>query len=212
MRVVRGSYHHGNLPLALIEAAIVLIETRGAMGFTLSEAARRAGVSPAAPYRHFAGRDDLLAEVARQGFIEFAERLSHVYEGVTDKSTATLMEILLRFGSVYLGFARERKGLYMAMFESGLDFNDHPQTGPAARQAYGVLFCVSRDICAQLPPDHPAEPAAVANFIWAFAHGVVALFGRAQADRFNTGPLENVLREGVFAYLRGLGLVIDRPS
>ena len=61
--------------LILVEATADLVQEKGPQAFTLTEAARRAGVSPAAPYRHFKGRDDLLEEVARQGFIEFAARL-----------------------------------------------------------------------------------------------------------------------------------------
>src|SRR5262245_54366005 len=69
------SYHHGNLREVLLEAARKLIEQYGPAGFSLTEAARLAGVSPAAPYRHFRDRDALLAEVARTGFDCFAARL-----------------------------------------------------------------------------------------------------------------------------------------
>ena len=69
------SYHHGNLKEVLLEAARKLIEQYGPAGFSLTEAARLAGVSPAAPYRHFRDRDALLAEVAKGGFERFAARL-----------------------------------------------------------------------------------------------------------------------------------------
>ena len=68
-------YHHGNLRQALVDAALVLIEAKGPTGFTLSEAAKNAGVTPAAVYRHFDGREDLIAEAALQGFGIFAERM-----------------------------------------------------------------------------------------------------------------------------------------
>jgi polyphosphate kinase len=68
----KRGYHHGNLRQALVEAALALIAQRGPQGFTLSEAAKTADVTPAAVYRHFAGREDLLAEVARQGYEIFA--------------------------------------------------------------------------------------------------------------------------------------------
>ena len=57
-------YHHGNLRQALVDAALVLIEAKGPTGFILSEAAKNAGVTPAAVYRHFDGREDLIAEAA----------------------------------------------------------------------------------------------------------------------------------------------------
>ena len=64
----KRGYHHGNLRQALVDAALVLIEDKGPTGFTLSEAAKTAGVTPAAVYRHFSGREDLIAEAARQGY------------------------------------------------------------------------------------------------------------------------------------------------
>jgi AcrR family transcriptional regulator len=67
-------YHHGNLKEALIRAALELIAAKGPSGFTFAEAARSAGVSPAAPYRHFRDRDELLANVARRGFEQCGAR------------------------------------------------------------------------------------------------------------------------------------------
>lgn len=75
----RRGYHHGNLREALIEGALQLIAEKGPMGFTIAEAARSAGVSPAAPYRHFRDRDELMADVARRGFERFADALSRAW-------------------------------------------------------------------------------------------------------------------------------------
>ena len=69
----KRGYHHGNLRQALVDAALSLIAERGPTGFTLSEAAKAAGVTPAAVYRHFEGREDLIAEAARQGYEIFAD-------------------------------------------------------------------------------------------------------------------------------------------
>src|ERR1700753_1263168 len=68
-------YHHGNLRAALIKAARDLIKEKGPAGFTFADAARSAGVSPAAPYRHFRDREALLAGVAREGFQRFEAML-----------------------------------------------------------------------------------------------------------------------------------------
>src|SRR5438445_1240042 len=70
-RAERG-YHHGNLKEALLQAALDLIAQKGAAGFTFADAARMAGVSPAAPYRHFRDRDELLSSIAQRGFEQFA--------------------------------------------------------------------------------------------------------------------------------------------
>ena len=74
-------YHHGNLKEALIRAALELIAEKGPAGFTFADAARWAGVSPAAPYRHFRDRDELLADVARRGFEQFAAALEAAWDG-----------------------------------------------------------------------------------------------------------------------------------
>ena len=95
-------YHHGNLKEALIRAALELIAKKGPAGFTFAEAARWAGVSPAAPYRHFRDRDELLADVARRGFELFADALTAAWDdGRPDPMTA-----FERMGKTYLSFAR----------------------------------------------------------------------------------------------------------
>ena len=96
-------YHHGNLKEALIRAALELIAQKGPAGFTFAEAARWAGVSPAAPYRHFRDRDELLSNVARRGFEEFEQTLARAWDnGRPDPMTA-----LDRLGKAYLAFARK---------------------------------------------------------------------------------------------------------
>jgi len=74
-RAERG-YHHGNLKEALLQAALDLIAQKGAAGFTFADAARMAGVSPAAPYRHFRDRDELLSSIAQRGFEQFEAALT----------------------------------------------------------------------------------------------------------------------------------------
>src|ERR1700757_3163483 len=91
-------YHHGNLKEALIRAALDLIARKGPAGFTFAEAARAAGGSPAAPYRHYRDRDDLLIDIARRGFEQFAAVLARAWdEGRPDVFTA-----FERLGRAYL--------------------------------------------------------------------------------------------------------------
>ena len=99
----RRGYHHGNLREALIRAALNLIAEKGPAGFTFADAARSAGVSSAAPYRHFRDRQALLADVARRGFELFEERLNRAWnEGRPDPFLA-----FENVGRAYLAFARE---------------------------------------------------------------------------------------------------------
>ena len=107
----RQGYHHGNLKEALIEAAQRFIAERGLGGFTLADAAKLVGVTPAALYRHFRGREALVAEVAFRGFTQLAERLGRALQ-----SEGTPLERFTRMGEVYLAFAEQEPGFYAAMF------------------------------------------------------------------------------------------------
>ena len=105
---MKRGYHHGNLRQALVEAALALIAEKGPQGFTLSEAAKAVDVTPAAVYRHFAGRDDLLAEVARQGFDIFGALLEYAY----DDGRPTALAAFEATGRAYLAFARKYPGRF----------------------------------------------------------------------------------------------------
>src|SRR5262245_4102952 len=107
-------YHHGNLREALLNAALELIAKKGPAGFTFAEAARWAGVSPAAPYRHFSDRDELLASVALRGFQQFEAALARAWDGGRPEPFAALE----RVGKAYLEFARSEPAYYSAMFEA----------------------------------------------------------------------------------------------
>src|ERR1700720_4708930 len=114
-RTERG-YHHGNLKEALLQAAVRLIAEKGPAGFTFADAARAAGVSPAAPYRHFRDRDALMADVARRGFEGFAAALAGAWDGGKPSPRAAFE----RVGRAYLRFAEKEPALFSAMFESRL--------------------------------------------------------------------------------------------
>ncbi len=99
----RRGYHHGNLREALVEAAAALIAEKGPAGFTIAEAARLAGVSPGAPYRHFRDAEALLAEVALRGFRRFSEALTRAWNNGRPRPPPCAFEAL---GRAYLAFAR----------------------------------------------------------------------------------------------------------
>lgn len=201
--VGRKSYHHGNLREALVEATATLIEEMGPLAFTLTEAARRAGVSPAAPYRHFKGREDLVEEVARQGFLEFAERLEKAFDDGRPNAIAAFQ----RLGQAYLDFARERPGYYMAMFESGISITGNADLSAAGDRAIGVMLRAAEALTAPLPKEKRPPARMVANHVWALSHGVVELFSRGKpGGRSPVGPSE-MLESAAIIYMRGLGLI-----
>src|SRR3954462_8273869 len=98
----RRGYHHGNLREALIRAALSLIAEKGPAGFTFAEAARSAGVSPAAPYRHFRDRGARLADVAREGCGRFRAMLPPGWNGGKPDAITAFHNV----GRAYLAFAR----------------------------------------------------------------------------------------------------------
>jgi AcrR family transcriptional regulator len=196
-------YHHGNLREALIQAALDLIAEKGPTGFTFADAARSAGVSAAAPYRHFRDRDELLSDVATRGFALFAEDLEKAWEeGRPDPQTA-----FERVGRAYLAFARREPSFYSAMFESGLPVSDSPELREAGERAYAVLRRASEALVATLP-ERGRPPASMVSFhVWAIAHGIASLFARGdQGRRKLPMSAEELLEAGVLVYLRGLGM------
>ncbi|MFC0198954.1 TetR/AcrR family transcriptional regulator [Paracoccus rhizosphaerae] len=199
----RKSYHHGNLRQALVEATAALIEAQGPQAFTLAEAARSAEVSAAAPYRHFKGRDDLLEEVARQGFVEFTGRL----EAAFDQGRPKPLTAFLRMGQAYLDFAAERPGYYMAMFESGISVVGNADLAAASDGARGVLVTAAEALSSRLPAADRPPARMVANHIWALSHGVVELFGRGRPGSRSPVAASEMLESGALIYLRGLGLI-----
>jgi AcrR family transcriptional regulator len=197
----RRGYHHGNLREALIEAALRLIGEKGPAGFTVAEAARAAGVSPAAPYRHFRDRDELMADVARRGFEAFAAALRKAWDlGRPSPRTA-----LLRVGVAYLDFARKEPAAYSAMFESGVATIQHPALHAAAEDAFAMLREACEAVIATMPAHRKPPPLMVALHIWSLSHGIASLFARGDAAR---RPLpmnpEELLEAGVLVYLDGL--------
>ncbi|MDP3263194.1 MAG: TetR/AcrR family transcriptional regulator [Tabrizicola sp.] len=199
---MKRGYHHGNLRQALVEAALALIAEKGPQGFTLSEAAKAADVTPAAVYRHFAGRDDLLAEVARQGYDIFAALMEFAY----NNGQPTALAAFEATGRAYLAFARKYPGHYQAMFESGLSPADHPDLAQVAAKARQVLERAAESLSQHMPADKRPPAIMFSSHIWALSHGVVELFMRG--DRQNAPfPPEDLLEAGIGIYLRGLGLL-----
>ncbi|MGR3615793.1 MAG: TetR/AcrR family transcriptional regulator [Paracoccaceae bacterium] len=198
----KRGYHHGNLKQALVEAALQLIEAKGPTGFTLSEAAKQAGVTPAAVYRHFQGREDLIAEAARQGFVMFADLMQHAY----DRYQPSALAAFEATGRAYLAFARKYPGYYIAMFESGISLNRTPELSDASARARGVLEQSASNLSQHIPPEKRPPASMFTAHIWAMSHGVVELYARNSGTASPFSP-EDLLETGIGIYLRGLGLI-----
>ena len=199
----RRGYHHGNLREALIEAALDLIAKKGPAGFTCADAARWAGVSAAAPYRHFRDRDALIADVARRGFELFAARLDRAWSDGRPEPFSAFENV----GRAYLDFAHDEPAYYSAMFEAGLSLDDDAALREVAERSFAVLRKASETLCARLPPEKRPPGLMMSLHIWALSHGVASLFARGDSGRRSL-PMtpEDLLEAGVLVYLRGLGL------
>jgi AcrR family transcriptional regulator len=208
-RAERG-YHHGNLKEALLQAALGLIAEKGPGGFTFADAARMAGVSPAAPYRHFRDRDELLSNIAQRGFELFEQVLAKAWDdGRPDTVTA-----FMRVGRAYLAFARGEPAYYSAMFESGVPIDVNPMLLTSSERAFNVIRAAAERLAALTPPGVPRPPALMmALHIWSMAHGIASLFNRGDGARRKL-PMapEDLLEAGVLIYLRGLGFSTDHPA
>ena len=202
-RAGRRGYHHGNLREALISAALDLIAQKGPAGFTFAEAARQAGVSAAAPYRHFRDRDALMADVARRGFDAFERRLAAAW----GDGRPTPVAALDRLGTAYLAFAREQPAYFAAMFEAGLPIAEHRELREAGDRAFAILRTACEALAATLPPAGRPPALMMALHVWALAHGIASLFARGDAAR-RTLPMrpEELLVAATLVYLQGLGI------
>lgn len=199
----KQGYHHGNLRQALVDAALTLIEEKGPTGFTLSQAAKQAGVTPAAVYRHFAGREDLIAEAARQGYEIFADVMEYAYES----GQPSALSAFEATGRAYLAFARKYPGHYISMFESGISVNHSPELAAVSARARGVLERAAVDLSQHIPEGKRPPPSMVSAHIWAVSHGVVELFARNSPGTQSPFPPEDLLESAIGVYLRGLGIL-----
>ena len=158
----RLGYHHGNLREALVEAATALLREGGAEALTLRGAARRAGVSAMAPYRHFADKEALLAAVAAFGFALLAARLAEA-DTVPDPADALTAQ-----GTAYVRFACEEPALFRLMFGATQPAG-HCDLHAAADAAYAVL---ARRV-ASLAGEDEREDLTLA--CWSLVHGLASL-------------------------------------
>lgn len=201
--MAKQGYHHGNLRQALVEATLDLIADKGPQGFTMAEAAKLAGVSAAAPYRHFAGREDLIAELALQGYDLFADLLEYAYAEGKPSPLAAFEAV----GRAYLAFARKHPGHYVAMFESGVAPGATPELAQASARANRVLTRAAEALSARIPPERRPPPAMFAAHVSAMSHGIVELYARGAPGARTPFPPEQLLETGIGIYLRGLGFL-----
>ena len=181
-------YHHGDLPEALVRAAVDLLEEGGAAELSLRAAARRAGVSTGAPYRHFADRDDLLSAVAAVGYRDLAARLAAAHPAPAEP------EDLADIAVAYVEFALARPGLFRVMFAGQCD-----PTSPERVAAVATINEYLHSIVRQaLPSD---DPEAMATAVWGLVHGLAFLHLDGKLDSSSPKAVADSVRAVVRAVL-----------
>jgi AcrR family transcriptional regulator len=192
-RPARKAYHHGDLRRELIAATEAIITERGVDGFTLREAARRVGVSPAAPAHHFKDAKGLLTEVALLGFRDFGAALA----AADRRGGQDPVQRLREQGVAYVSFALRYPAPFQLMFRS--DKHDHANAEfvAVARQSYGVLEDAIRAALG-VGPGSDLSPAGKGLLVavWSLVHGFshLALGGELGAAERGGGGKDAILK------------------
>ncbi|HUQ72408.1 MAG TPA: TetR/AcrR family transcriptional regulator [Planctomycetaceae bacterium] len=163
------TYHHGDLRRALLDATLPLVQTHGVQGFTLRQAARAAGVSHNAPYRHFPSRAHLLVALATEGQEALLKLLTTRLAGAINERAR-----LDRLGGAYVDFARSREALFRVMFSGEVYSNRTPELAAAQARTFQFFREELRraESAGLIRPGHADRGALVG---WSAIHGATLL-------------------------------------
>jgi len=191
--MANDAYHHGDLRNALLEAVGEIISEKGLGAVSLREAARRAGVSHAAPSHHFGDKMGMLTAFATRGFEEFGQRM----QVAADSAAGEGVEAQFRaIGIEYLRFAVERQPYFEVMFRSEMHDSQDPDLKCTSHSSFGVLMKL---VEAMDPAElDGADPMHVAMGAWATVHGLATLWLDGALSQFTDEDLFSLV-QGVFA-------------
>ena len=199
----KGAYHHGNLRRALLDSALAMVEKEGPSGVSLRAVARSAGVSPAAPYRHFAGKEGLLVAVAEEGFRAIEAKMRSASENADGLALAEFRAI----GSAYVRFAASNPSHFRVMFGPEVsDKSAHPSLKTAADKTSQIIADAIAKC--QRPGLEGADASPERLFVaaWATFHGLATLIVDGQlSDMVRTdADLEKIGNNVTDVIYRGL--------
>lgn len=192
MPMTDAPYHHGNLRLALLDAAETLLLQQGADEVSTRAVAKVVGVSHNAPYRHFASREALLAGLAERGFERLASALNTSIAAIDEPG-----DRIMALGQAYVAFALEHRSVYSLMFSSNIDKHAHAGLEHAAKAAMAVLEEAMASLC------KPADVALASRGAWALVHGVTSLMLEDKSGRLASLP-SPLLDMALKTYVAGL--------
>jgi len=200
MTQARCNYHHGDLSNALIIAAAELIERDGTLDFTMAEAAAKVGVSAAAPYRHFANKEELLRAVRDLAFLG----LDHAAMETAEAHEAGSLEGMMALGHTYLAFAREKRAFFSLMWEDRGDSAERRLEAQSKYGGFGVLVSMVQTFC-EKQGSGDVDALYFATQIWSLAHGIATLEANQMLDLFDASVQpEHLLDDGARTMLAGI--------
>jgi AcrR family transcriptional regulator len=198
-------YHHPDLKQALLEHAVRLIEEEGLRGFSLRKLAVRAGVSRAAPYRHFENKDQLLVTLMLEGH----KRLRRAILTASERCKGTAADKYLAMGRAYLEFARQNADYLRVMFSA--EAMAAAVTRLSGKEVHGdeydsfaVLDNMIRRCQKEGTMPASADAGALSLLAWSEVHGLALLRNEGVLDRMSRerGGTEARTLEAIFAILR----------
>jgi AcrR family transcriptional regulator len=163
--IPKAAYHHGDLRAQLIAAVRDLVETHGPDGFSVSEAARRAGVSSAAPYKHFKDRHEILRGVVSEAM----DRLHDAMEAAGAEHPAGSIEAVAAIGQAYVAFARAEPGVFRLVFSLTEGHENAPELMAKGESCFGVVVRAVAERLGRAPDDPEVQRRAY--ILWSFVHG-----------------------------------------
>jgi AcrR family transcriptional regulator len=212
--MTEGSYHHGDLPAALLAAVDEIVRESDVASLTLREVARRAGVSHAAPAHHFGDKAGLLTAYAAEGFAMLRDRMT----AARQEPVAPGESPLIALGVAYVRFAVDEPGRFTVMFRPEHVHDDDPAYGSAGEEAFNVLVETVAELRTDLEPGS-VELLLAATGAWSIVHGFATLWLDGNLPPEVTSQVTNAAAEGalvqfgatLLAALGALSARTDRP-
>ncbi len=194
----RKSYHHGHLKNALISAGIEILSKEGLAGLSIRKVAKKAGVSHAAPYAHFADKQALIAAISTEGYRRLYDQLSAAVESHKDNPQQMLVEV----GWAYIQFAMRDPEHFKTMFSGVIEQEkDYPEFREMSQKSFELLVSLVRD-CQEAGLLAPGSADMVSISLWSLVHGFVLLLLESQIshtllDRMSVRTLLIFLLNGI---------------
>jgi AcrR family transcriptional regulator len=186
-------YHHGDLRAACLRAALELLEEGGATALSLRAVARRAGVSPTAPYRHYADRNALVSAVAAVGYRQLADQLAAAHPSPSTPDELAAVAI------AYVQFALQRPALFRVMFAEPCD--------PDNSERVAATAVITEYVEAIVRNSFPgSDPGAMSTAVWALVHGLAFLCLDGKLDTTTPTAVSDQVCAAVHAVLTASGV------